>query len=52
MSGSIGVHSTEIWKPWNYNDPVKMVEKVENYKKTLKDHVEKEISNVTAFISN
>ena len=29
-----------------------MVEKVENYKKTLKDHVEKEISNVTAFISN
>ena len=51
MGGSIWVHSTEIWKPWNYNDRVKMVEKVENYKKKAKGSVEKERSNVTAFIS-
>ena len=51
MGGSIGVHSSAIWKPWNYNDRVKMVKKVENYKKTLKDPVGKERSKVTAFTS-
>lgn len=51
MGGSIGEHSNATWKPWNYDDRMKTVKKVEKFKKKLKDPVKKERNKVTAFIS-
>ncbi|CAB4034572.1 Hypothetical predicted protein, partial [Paramuricea clavata] len=51
MGSSIGEHSSATWKPWNYDDRMETVKKVEKFKKMLKDPVTKERSKVTAFIS-
>ena len=49
-NGSIG-GATATWQPWNYNDRLAVAKKVEVYKRTLKDPVGKQRSNVTKFIA-
>ena len=50
IGGSIGGnHAT--WQPWSYNERLKIVKKVEDFKKSLQDPRVKQRSTVTKFIS-
>ena len=48
--GSIG-GTDATWQPWNYQDRLKTVKKVENFKNRLRDPSGKERGKVTKYIA-
>lgn len=50
INGSIG-GPRATWQPWDYNNRLKAVQKVEKFKKTLRDPTGKQRGDVTKFIA-